>query len=92
MPAAVKPATKLAQGIRDHRKRSGYARQTDLADAMRVNQATVSSWESGAGRPDHRLMLLLHDLTGVPLELFFADVDLDAVRTGSMTAELAVAA
>ncbi len=74
MPAPTKPSTKLAEAIRHHRKNAGFRRQIDLADLLGVHQATVSSWESGANRPDHQAMFDLHSLIGLPLELFWADV------------------
>jgi transcriptional regulator with XRE-family HTH domain len=84
MPAAIQPTTKLADSIRRARKRAGYRTQGDLAAAMHVTQSTISLWEVGAGRPDPGLMLLLHDVIDVPLEDYFADLDLEALRTGSI--------
>ena len=87
MPAPLQPPTVLGRAIRKARKEKGFSRQADLAAAMHIHQGTVSSWELGESRPDAPLMLLLHDLIGVPLDVYFADLDLEALRTGSMSDE-----
>lgn len=54
--------------IKKYRKRAGYS-QKDVAEALHVTTAAVSSWENGRYSPDQQNLAALADLFGVSVDV-----------------------
>lgn len=59
-----------AVGIRKFRERMNFRSQNDLANALGVIQANVSSWESGRSYPGFKIIIKLLQL-GITVEELF---------------------
>lgn len=61
------PTWTLGERIRKARESSGL-KQSDLAPKLRVSRTAIAGWESGTHRPSYSALVLLADITGVPVE------------------------
>lgn len=60
------------KGLSAARKKANI-RQVELAQAMQVNQSTVSMWESGAAAPASDKLPKLAKLLGCTIDALFAE-------------------
>ena len=59
---------KLAENIRDYRKRMGLT-QEQLAERLGITLGTVSKWERGSSEPDLSYIMDLADLFRVSVDM-----------------------
>ena len=70
MPVIHPTRGSLGTEIRRRRRQRDWS-QDDLAMAVRVSQAVVSAWERGEFRPSPDHMKRIHDVLGIPLDLWW---------------------
>lgn len=62
----------VGEKIREFRKGAGFKTQTDLANAMDLDQPRIAKWESGASLPDPKNLKRLCKALGIePSDLDF---------------------
>ena len=59
----------LANRLRQARLSAGYSQQ-NIADALSVNRATYTYYETGKTTPDPRTLMKIARICGVPIEFF----------------------
>ena len=62
----------IGDNIRFLRKCAGMS-QKALSEALRINQASVSLWESGKTTPETRFIMEMSKIFGVPTDFLFSD-------------------
>ncbi len=66
--------------IKDLRKKANYPTQGSLAEAMQVNQSTISSWEQGQNLPDSDLLEDLAKKLKTSIDYIITGVELENKR------------
>ena len=64
----------LAERLRQARLQAGYSQQ-NIADALNVNRATYTYYETGKTSPDPVTLGKIARICGAPIEFFFEDED-----------------
>ena len=64
----------LAERLRQGRLQAGYSQQ-NIADALNVNRATYTYYETGKTSPDPVTLGKIARICGAPIEFFFEDED-----------------
>lgn len=64
----------LAERLRQARLKAGYSQQ-NIADALNMNRATYTYYETGKTSPDPVTLGKIARIFGAPIEFFFEDED-----------------